>query len=750
MRFELSARDAQGLMTTQNFSVKVASDNLSLGQTLVNQNDNSDADDKTHLTRRKLDGPYTFKANDPEQRVVVSNVNTRGEVIVHGIEITGPLPDASKKFIPVTNADVEAQGAWRLSHDQGVACYHDQNENKGASNLILPVKVDKGGQYEITLLWRKGDGVHNADNTLVEVLAHGKHQLATAKPAPAPPKGEAHFVLDESDDTVSFRNLRAAFRFGPNDGVEISNANTTRRVVADAARFVPVPAARAKFAADDLKKFLVRAKDAEGQDQWSEYKKGEYTFYKPVGPRMVTDEGKAKGKLRLLYRPSTDAKNWNPDALYQVEIGYPGEVQNDSAVPVAVRARASSPIVNVAYPAHAHVDATVTFDATGSYNVQSSPLQYTWRQTGGVYIKLADAHAAKISFVAPPQSAQQAAWEGLCRALVKHPDFLFTRPMSLANTTNPIDRRHLQLVKIAQDLMGRPPLASEIARLDGGASLGSFAEECLASKEFADDYFRRIRLYLESHGTEEDDEPARLWTWIALNDRPFKEILTADYTVDPDWQKQSRPDYYGRSGLLLMKGFVKGKPGLPHYNYPAQVCEKFLGYVFEVPLDIVKIRNGLTAASTTSPGSVCYSCHKILTPLAWQRTHWTDEGEYKPKDERGKWLDDSDNKLVATYPFKGNGMEAFAQQAVNKERFIRTIIQTHFVFYYGREMRWDADERGLYRRLWDNVNTNHFHIKKLIRALVTSPEYLNGSTPAALPKPVKPARPFHGHHLALK
>jgi hypothetical protein len=41
-------------------------------------------------------------------------------------------------------------------------------------------------------------------------------------------------------------------------------------------------------------------------------------------------------------------------------------------------------------------------------------------------------------------------------------------------------------------------------------------------------------------------------------------------------------------------------------------------------------------------------------------------------------------------------------------------------------MRHRADERALYKRLWDEVHQNQFQIRGLIRALVTSPEYLEG------------------------
>jgi hypothetical protein len=61
---------------------------------------------------------------------------------------------------------------------------------------------------------------------------------------------------------------------------------------------------------------------------------------------------------------------------------------------------------------------------------------------------------------------------------------------------------------------------------------------------------------------------------------------------------------------------------------------------------------------------------------------------------------------------------------VKKERFIRTIIDTHFTFYFGRQMRYRQDERALYKAVWDAVHADDFKIRTLIRALVTSPEYL--------------------------
>jgi hypothetical protein len=735
LQFELMVKDEDGLQTTQNFTMQVTNDRYGLYQEFLDQTQQSDGVTVKH----KLSRLFTFKANDDGQQFQIFNDNTSGNVSIAGIELSGP----ATKTIMVNDPSVQVLGAWRLNTNGGLTSYEDNNENKGGSSLMIPIRVPQDGQYELSVIWRKNDGTPSADprgrlrpsftnarNVLVEVLSFDPTQHAVEPPRPIPPKGEAHFTIDQTIDNVPFQDLNTVFQFGLDDGVEINNANTKRTVVADAVQFVPTQSGA---------KFLVRGTEAEGNEKWEVFNPGTFRPYNTVGPKLLSDGNQKKGELKLLYKPSVRKEEWKADEFYRVQVISPGKAGNETQTPVIVRARASSPIVQLTYPRHVHVGGAVTMDASATYNLQRSKLQFTWTQTGGPKVRLSDPHAPKVTFIAPPMSPQQAAWEGLCRALVKHPDFLFTRPPSLAlfeprgATSGP--RRRLQLVKIAQDLVGRTPNETELKKLGRGASLESLVGEYLNSQEFKDFYFHRVRLTLESHGTDEEDEPARLWCYVAFNDRPFKEILTADYTVDKNFQKQPRPAYHGKTGLLTMKGFIKGKPGLPHFNYAAMVCEKFLGYVFEVPPSIVEMRETITATATTNPTSVCYSCHKILTPLAYQRLRWTDDGDYKEKDESGKPIDDSDRNCVASYPFKGNGMEAFATQAVNKERFIRTMIQTHFVFYFGREMRYNEDERGLYKRLWDSVHQNNFSIRKLIKAIVLSPEYLNAGSAAPAPPP---------------
>ncbi len=314
-------------------------------------------------------------------------------------------------------------------------------------------------------------------------------------------------------------------------------------------------------------------------------------------------------------------------------------------------------------------------------------------------------------------------WSGVCEALVSHPDFLWTLPPSHAVATGP-EKQKLLLVKLAQDLLARPPTGPEFEALASGAQgFDTLVDQYLASPEFQANYFEKMRLRTESQGTAESDEPARLWTYLAVNGQPFQELLVGDYSVGATGEKLARPAEHGKTGLLTMKGFLNNKPGLPHYNYPARVFTDFMGTIFEVPAEVFDQRAAATASSTVDPTSICFSCHQNLTPLAHQRLRWDDSGNYRATDAAGAELDDSDRGLVPTYAYKGRGIEAFATQAVKKEPFIRRTLNAQVTLLFGREMRHALDERGLYKQLWDMAAQSNGNLRAVLKTIALSPEY---------------------------
>ncbi|MBN1206074.1 MAG: hypothetical protein JXB05_14245 [Myxococcaceae bacterium] len=315
------------------------------------------------------------------------------------------------------------------------------------------------------------------------------------------------------------------------------------------------------------------------------------------------------------------------------------------------------------------------------------------------------------------------AWSGLCEGLMRSPDFLFTLPPSYETRTG-AERDRLLMVKLAQDLAGRPPSAAELADFEsGGKSWEQLVDQYLASTDFRAYYFHKMRIRTESEGTADTDEPARLWTYLATTGAPFQELLTGDYSVSPDFTKVARPPEHGSTGVLTMKGFLQNKPGLPHFNYAARVMTDFMGSLFEIPAEVFDMRGAATAASTVDPTSICFSCHQTLTPLAHQRLRWNDDGTYRTQDAQGRPIDDSDRGLVGAYAFKGQGMPAFAEKAVKKESFIRRTINAQYILFFNRELRHTLDERVMYKRLWDVAHESNGNLKAVLKAIALSPEY---------------------------
>ncbi len=720
--FELVVKDAStGLTQRETLMIPVSGDNLQVKQVLVDQTAGIIAADQALQQvspktqgRQVVANHLRLEPDSPTQRLIVHNIGTLRNVSFAGLEIR----DSSGELVESIGLDspkIDVAGAWQIVKEDGYKSYEDGNQSKGMSFISVSLSVAVAGDYQISLLWRNRE--RNAERVLVEMVCkEAGNELAFTSPPTIPPVGEAHFFYDCSNDSEPFAEPKASFQFSDAGAIEINNAGTFESVTAGAVELV--------HSNIDDRVFLIDSKDADGNENWKRFADGRFKAYNTKGAKLHDDNAK-KGELSLVYRPNTvPGKDWKADDFYRLRIYYPGKKDQECQVPVIVRADNSSPIIQIAYPRLAKADASLRIDASSSYTVSHGKLDFAWRQIFGTRVQLADATSPVLEFVVPRRNVEQVAWTSLCSALLRHPDFVFTRPPSLKDNDNGDVKQRLRLVKLALDLVGRPPTQHEVADLAKGISLSELSDRYLDSQEFRDFYFHRIRLNLESQGTEIQDEPVRLWSYIAFNDRPFQEILTADYSVDNMLQKTVRPREHGKTGVLTTPGFIQGKPGLPHYNYAAQVSMLFLGFVYEVPPEIVEQREGVTALGTTDPQSVCYSCHKILTPLAFQRLNWSDEGKYRTVNEDGLPIDASDQNASEDYPFPGNGMEAFATQAVKKERFLRTIINTHVNFYFGRPMRFRDDERVLYKRLWDSAYRSNFKIRSLIREIVNSPEYL--------------------------
>jgi len=589
--------------------------------------------------------------------------------------------------------------------------------------LTIAPRIQRDGEYNVYLTWPAIP--RRAPSMMLEVHSATKSDgpLPAAAALPATPGRILHH-LDQTESTLNEAGddqwqliAKKAYFSGDGDFVQISNegVDSTRfLIVADAMKFEPV---------DGGKPIIVDNGDKDGFETAGEWKAGKPSLagagvlygkdilYYPPSTTGRIDRGlkiDPFAKAWARYRPVREGK-YQP-GWYKVSIWYVGGVQQADWVPVEVRASKFAPVAAIERMPYFATGETVRVNATASISPGGHPLVYRWtNDAADLGVKLDGSTTSTPSFQAPELRALRQGWAALLEALLQHPGFLMPR-------TGPTAKPREKLVRASLDLAGRVPTQQEIARIDKANRLAPLVDDYLASPDFKEFFFHRTRAAMMSRGTDETDEPARLWTYIATNDLSYRDLFTADYTVDPKWQRAKRPAECGRTGILTMKSYLKSKPGLPKFVYPAQVLTFSMGVAFELSDAIANARKNIV--STTDPASICYSCHKLLTPLALQRQRWDDKGNFRKADSKGKLIDDTDQNVIPDYPFKGRGLEAFATQLVHKERFVRTFIDNHHDMVFHRRLRILEDERTLYKELYDFTTANDLKIKPLLKRMV--------------------------------
>ena len=414
LAFELAVSDPQtNLQRKQIIEIPVIGDRLEVHQQIVNQAKEAISDEEPMM--REVIGPIVeLKPDNEVQRLVVHNLATMQNVSFAGVELAEvDLEDEPLQTISVSSSDLQLDGAWELVDRRGTKSLEDRNHHKGRSTIAVPLSVAKAGRYRVTMLWRADPG--NADNVLVELYAAGAGDtLASSFEPVVPTRGEAHFDYDCGEDSVAFFQPTPAFQFDDKGYVEISNRGTRNRVTAGAVEFIERSEASRRFLIDSLQ--------AEGNEQWNRFDEGRFKAYNVKGKKLH-DDNKKKGELKLRYTPAAkvaedesekkSSPEWDPDRFYDVRIYFPGKANQESQVPVVIKAAKSSPLIQLKHPLIAKSDARLRLDASASYTVQHSDLQFSWRQISGAPVELGGSNRSALEFTVPPSGYQTVCLEFL-------------------------------------------------------------------------------------------------------------------------------------------------------------------------------------------------------------------------------------------------------------------------------------------------------------------------------------------------
>ena len=276
------------------------------------------------------------------------------------------------------------------------------------------------------------------------------------------------------------------------------------------------------------------------------------------------------------------------------------------------------------------------------------------------------------------------------------------------------------LRKMSLDLRLRGPSAEQVDELvSGQATLADFADRFMNTNGFSN---RMYNIYRGRFSPTDDSaadadlsEPARIARHIVVEDRDYREIVTADYTVDADGnvsQISGKPS----AGVISTQAYMSAYAGAFKRNWAGHALKEWGGF----HLEAVTLPPSMEDADL-SPGSLadipeCAGCHTDevygIDHLARFALCFGDDGVYDSAcvETEGSFLTVS-----------GTGLTDLGALIADSNEFKSTTINFFANELLGRPLA--LEETDYYLRAVDAFVGSGYRAKALIRFIVTSPEY---------------------------
>lgn len=278
-------------------------------------------------------------------------------------------------------------------------------------------------------------------------------------------------------------------------------------------------------------------------------------------------------------------------------------------------------------------------------------------------------------------------------------------------------------------------------------------------------------------------EPLNLVAYVVQQDRPIKEILTADYVVanpfsgviydvTTGWANPENENEFKEvklktydnteiphAGILTTPAFLNRWPTTPtnrSRGRARQVFESFLAFnvlkISERPVDASKI----TAVDNPTMNSVyCAVCHTTIDPIAGAFRGWAEQGDYTKFYPGKPWHNDMVSPGYGTEDLPPShydrGLQWMASKLVEDPRFAISTVYTVYTGITGRQplpypadpkspsyadqlAAWDAQD-AFFRGAAAELEKSGWNLKAVVKAVIKSP-YFRGIT-ADSPSPAQ-------------
>lgn len=281
-------------------------------------------------------------------------------------------------------------------------------------------------------------------------------------------------------------------------------------------------------------------------------------------------------------------------------------------------------------------------------------------------------------------------------------------------------------------------------------------------------------------------EPLEMVVYVVKNDRPFTEIVTANYALvnpysalaygvssqvqfpDPNDASDFREAKVTlgtgvavpHAGILSMPTFLNRWQTTPTNRNRARARRVFSFFlatdvlkIAERPVDATKV----TEEDNPTHNSIyCNVCHRVIDPVAGAFRGW-DDFNYEDFDPQRKWHDEmyepgfnGDKMPPSAY---GAGVQWLGQQVAQDPRFAISAIYAVYTGLTGHKPMtfpndptvpefekvleaWEAQDQ-FFSRVADAFKKSNYNLKTVVKAVIKSPYYRGEATPGGDPTLLK-------------
>lgn len=344
-------------------------------------------------------------------------------------------------------------------------------------------------------------------------------------------------------------------------------------------------------------------------------------------------------------------------------------------------------------------------------------------------------------------------------------------------------------IRASLDLRGTRPTIAEIERVEADPeAVGALIDEYSRDARFADrvgDLWSEVYLTrTETYYISADDydvegltqaefiesigrEPLAMLGYVAANDLPWTDIVTADWTMAnevtaqiwpierPDgegWLKSRYTDDRPAAGVLAMNAMwwrytsTDSNANRKRANAASRIllCHDYLTRPIEFDRNVNLLDEAaITDALQSNPA--CVNCHVSLDPLAsyffgfWVYTPDApaDASTYHPDREK-RW-EDYTGTPPAYYGEPGDNLADLGHQIAADNRFVECAVEQAWELMLRREST--VDDLDTLTALRETFLAEELTMRPVLTAIAATPEYRAGATDESGTVPVKMMTP---------